>query len=210
MSKLPNINRKHRVCVICEGNEDHAYLQKLVNLSVWNKIYDFKLINVKSASNIFPKYQNEYNNNSYEIILVFCDTDKSPYKQYVPIKKKINEFHDRPSASGKIIIFANPCTMQIILLHFGEICLKKQGKKTNSDIILQLTGVENYDAHEEQIEIICKQINRQNYEIMKQRVVKINNSDTTSGSTNFSDFIEKFESDDPKWIEGINKYLSIK
>ena len=25
MSKLPSINRKHKICVICEGAEDHAY-----------------------------------------------------------------------------------------------------------------------------------------------------------------------------------------
>ena len=131
MEQRPVICRKHRICVICEGYEDYAYFKRLTELSVWNSVYHFNLINAKSASNIPARFQDAYQNDRDEIILIFCDTDKAPYKEYANVKRKINEFLNKRKASEKIIIYANPCTMQIILLHFGEVLLKNQGKKTN-------------------------------------------------------------------------------
>ena len=208
MANLPQISKKQKICIICEGLEDYSYINRLEELRVWKDVYDFVPINVKSASNIFPRYQNEYNNNSYSAILVFCDTDKAPYREYAQIKKKINEFHNKPSASGKVIIFANPCTMQIILSHFGDVMLTTQSKRTNAPLIYDLTGVADYDAHEDQVKAICRKITRTNYEAMKHRIANINRGDQTTSSTNFMDFIEKFESDDLKWIKALNKALS--
>lgn len=207
MSNLPFLDQRHRICIISEGGEDNAYIKKLIALQVWNSIYDIKPIDVGSASSIFPRYQSLYQNNSFAAILVFCDTDKYPYKEYKLIKKKINEFHNKTSASSKVVIFANPCTMQIILSHFGDIILKTQSKKTNAPIIYDLTGVKDYDAHEEQVKAICKQITKSNYKEMKKRIAKINFGDETSGSTNFIDFIDKFESNEPKWIKAIEQAL---
>ena len=208
MANLPQISKKQKICIICEGLEDHYYINRLEELRVWKDVYDFVPINVKSASNIFPRYQNEYNNNSYSAILVFCDTDKAPYREYAQIKKKINEFHNKTSASGKVVIFANPCTMQIILSHFGDVMLTTQSKRTNAPLIYDLTGVANYDAHEDQVKAICRKITRTSYEAMKLRIANINRGDQTTSSTNFMDFIEKFESDDLKWIKTLNKALS--
>lgn len=97
--------------------------------------------------------------------------------------------------------------MQIILSHFGDVSLKNQGKKTNANIICELTGVNNYNAHENQITEICCKIFQRTYEPMKERIRKINNGDDVSASTNFIDFIEKFESDNAGWIQGINDLL---
>lgn len=71
--------------------------------------------------------------------MIFCDTDKLPYREYSLIKQKINGMLAKQKAAEKLIIFANPCTMQIILLHFGDVSLKNQGKKTNASIIEKWT-----------------------------------------------------------------------
>ena len=163
MSSRPPVQSRHRICVICEGYEDYHYFRRLLDLNVWNSAYSFTLINVKSASNIPSRFQNEFQNNSYEIILVFCDTDKEPYREYVQVKAKINRFLGKRKAAEKLIIFANPCTMQIMLLHFGDISLKNQGKKTNSAVIAQMTGIQSYEAHEGQIRELCSKITRTNY-----------------------------------------------
>ena len=184
MNRLPPIKHTHKICVICEGYEDFYYFKRLLEFNVWNEVYDFHLINAKSASNIPAHFQYAYQNNRYEIILVFCDTDKAPYREYSKIKMKINSFLNKQKAAEKLIIFANPCTMQIILLHFGNVSLKNHGKGTNSKEIENLTGVKNYDAHEEQIKEICNKIFRKSYDDMHMRVEKINSLDTTSGSTN--------------------------
>ena len=207
MSKIPNIEQRHKICVICEGYEDLHYFQRLLDLNVWNDLYKFSLINAKSASNIPARFQDAYQNDIYEIILIFCDTDKEPYREYAQVKKKINSFLNKQKASEKLIMFANPCTMQIILLHFGEVSLKNQGKKTNSAEIEKWTGVKNYDAHEDQIKKVCGMIYQRTYNDMKTRVSAINFSDTTPCSTNFIIFIERFENEDTKWISAIQKYL---
>ena len=63
MGKLPPIGAKrHKVCIICEGSEDYSYMQRLVQLNVWDPVYDFQLINSKSASNIFARYQDAHGN----------------------------------------------------------------------------------------------------------------------------------------------------
>lgn len=206
-NKLPALNTKHRICVICEGYEDVEYFKRLMELNVWNSAYEFFPINAKSASNIPARFQDAFQNDTYEIILVFCDTDKDPYREYLQVKKNINNFFGKQKAAEKLIIFANPCTMQIILSHFGDVELKNQSKKTNAAEIERLTNVKNYDAHKEQIKIICGKIFQRTYSDMRERVSAINFSDTTSCSTNFIKFLERFESDDVKWISGINKHL---
>lgn len=207
MAKLPAINEKHKVCIICEGYEDDAYIRRLLELNVWNSIYDFTPINAKSASNIPARFQDIFQNNRYEIVLVFCDTDKAPYREYKEVKRKINKFLNKQKAAEKLIIFVNPCTMQIILSHFGDVSLKNQGKKTNAVVIERLTGVKDYDAHEDQVNAICKRIFQRTYADMKRRVEAINLPDTTSCSTNFFRFLERFEGSDPRWISAINRYL---
>ena len=207
MAKPPIIYR-HRVCVICEGLEDTEYFNRLLQLNVWRTdIYDFYPINAKSASNIFARYQDAYNNDAYEVILVFCDTDKAPYREYSLIKNKINGFHAKSGVTDKVVIFANPCTMQIVLSHFGDADLRNQGKKTNGRIIEELTGVANYDAHADQVKERCSKIFKRSYPEMRERVKEMDKGDEVSGSTNFIHFLDKFENEDTSWISDIEECL---
>ena len=45
MTKLPVLDKKHKVCVICEGYEDVAYFNRLLELGVWNSAWLFALLN---------------------------------------------------------------------------------------------------------------------------------------------------------------------
>ena len=207
MSKLPVISRKHKICVICEGLEEVMYFDKLVSLNVFSKKYEFILINAKSESKIFARFQNAYNNDAYELIIIFCDTDKYPYREYSLLKKKLNQFFDKRNVSQKLVIWANPCSMQIILSHFGDVKLEKQGKKTNAAVIEQMTGVSNYDGHEYQIREICRLIFQRSYSEMKKRLTEDDYDDERTGTSNICDFLVKFEDDNAGWIATINRYL---
>jgi hypothetical protein len=208
MSKPPLFSARHSLCVICEGYEEEIYVRQLLSKDVWSSIYAFTIINAKGEGNIPARYQFEINKDAYELVLVFCDTDRSPYQQYQEVKDKINVMHEADNAVGKIVIYANPCSMQIILLHFAVVSLKTQGKKTNAKRIEELTGVKGYKANqEEHIKAICAKINRQSYFEMKQRVADINRPDDVPGSTNFSKFLQCFESENPQWIIDIRNSL---
>ncbi len=208
MGRPPSLSRRHAICVICEGFEEEIYLRHLLEKKVWRESYDFTLINAKGEGSIPARYQYAVNRDAYELVLVFCDTDRSPYRQYLGVKEKINSMHSCENAAGKVVIFANPCSMQIILLHFACVSLRTQGKKTNAALIEELTGIRGYKANqEEHVRAICTKITRQTYADMKQRVAPLNQPDIIPGSTNFIEFLQRFEAESPGWIAEMRQSL---
>ena len=206
-NKLPKIFLGSKICIICEGDEEYEYLDKLISLDVWSNKYQFILENADGDGNIPARYQDKYQNGSYDVVLVFCDTDKKPYEQYVDIKHKINEFHGVDDAADHVIIFGNPCTMQIIIEHWEEIVLDSNAKKRNAPIILKLTGIENYKGRADQRKELFSKITKENYHDMLERIKKLPKDDTLIGSSNFGRFMQWFSSDNEEWIQEINGAL---
>lgn len=206
-NRLPNISGSHKICIICEGNEECKYLEKLRELHVWSDIYDVSLVNAEGNGNIPARYQDRYQNGSYEVVLVFCDTEKKPYEQYEDIKRKINEFHGVDNAADEVLIFANPCTMQIISKHWTDEVIKTPAKKVNAPIIEKYTGVKNYKGKAEQIDKVLATIDIENYKIMSERIRMLNMDDSLVGSSNMSRLIDALENDNDGWITSINMNL---
>ena len=155
-NRLPQISDKHKICIICEGNEEYKYLERLKSIHVWNDIYDISLVNAEGNGNIPARYQDRYQNGTYEAVLVFCDTEKKPYEQYEDIKRKINDFHGIDNAADEIVIFGNPCTMQIISKHWTDDVIKKPAKAVNAPLIEKYTGVKGYKGRNDQIEQVME------------------------------------------------------
>lgn len=206
-NKLPKFSNVHKICIICEGNEEYEYLNKLKNLKVWNAQYDILLVNASGNGNIPARYQDRYQNASDELVLIFCDTEKKPYEQYEDIKRKINEFHGVETAASAVVIFGNPCTMQIICKHWTNDNLKSPAKLVNATLINKYTGVENYKGRIDQIHKIMECITIENYKDMRKRILELDFDDSISGSSNFGRFIKLLESTDYTWIELINEQL---
>ena len=76
-NRLPKFLDNQKICIICEGNEEYEYLDRLIALKVWSGQYDISLVNAGGNGNIPARYQDRYQNGSYEIVPVFCDTEKS-------------------------------------------------------------------------------------------------------------------------------------
>ena len=133
--------------------------------------------------------------------------DGKPYEQYVDIKRKIDEFHGVENAADKIMIYGNPCTMQIIIEHWGDVRLCSNNKKKNAPVIYDLTGIEGYKGRKEQRRKLFSQITTENYQEMRERIKQIPWDDTVEGSTNFGRFLEWFSSDECEWIQMINSSL---
>ncbi len=207
INKLPKFLDSHRISIICEGNEEYKYLERLNELNVWNKQYEFIMVNAGGNGNIPARYQDRYQNGADELVLIFCDTEKKPHEQYEDIKHKINEFHGVGNAANEIIMFGNPCTMQIISKHWTDKNLKSPAKPVNASLIKEYTGVENYKGRADQIEEIMKYITAENYKTMSKRVSKLQLDDSITGSSNFGKYLKLFESDNCEWIEKINKCL---
>lgn len=206
-NKLPKLFDKHKICVICEGNEEYEYLERLKALKVWDAQYEIIPDNAGGNGNIPARYQDSYQNGSYELVLVFCDTEKKPYEQYEDIKRKINGFHGIDTAADEVIMFGNPCTMQIITKHWTETLIKSPAKPVNAPLIEEFTGVKNYKGRADQIAAVMENVTAENYADMRDRVSGLETRDTVVGSSNFGRFMELFGSGDAGWIDEINDEL---
>jgi hypothetical protein len=184
-------------------------LERLNTLNIWDPQYELSLDNAGGNGNVPARYQDRYQNGSYELVLVFCDTEKKPYEQYEDIKRKINEFHGVDNVANEVIIFGNPCTMQIIVKHWTDKNLKSPSKSVNAPLIKEFTGVENYKGRADQIEAVMEYITVENYSIMCHRVRRLEKIDTYVGSSNFGMFMELLESSDNSWIDKINAMLEM-
>ena len=176
-------------------------------MKVWNEKYDISLVNAKGNGNIPARYQDRYQNGADELVLVFCDTEKKPHEQYKDIKRKINEFHGVDNAADEVIMFGNPCTMQIISKYWTDENLKSPAKPVNAPLIKEYTGVANYKGRSDQIQEVMGHVTAKNYEDMSRRVRNLELDDSVTGSSNFGRFIKMFESAGSRWIEEINKIL---
>ena len=206
---MRTIKAQHRLCVICEGSEEFQYLKRLKELGVWSDIYSIKLINVGSIDNIAPRYQYEFSQIGYDLIFVFCDTETAPYEQFKRMKEKIDNLYQKGKASDKLVIFANPCTMQIVLSHFGKVRLRSNSKSANGRLIERLTGIAEYRAKAGQLDAISKLLTKENYDEMKENL-----SDTATElgivpSTNFLQFVERLESNDAKWVNKAKRVYGV-
>ena len=193
-----------KICIICEWYEEYDYFSKLIECNVFHQNYGIKLKNARSIDNIFAVYQNEFQNDNFDLIVVFCDTEIEPYSQFKSLLKKIDKFHNK-KLSKDIVFFANPCTMQIILSHFSSVHLTSNSKAKNSPIIKRLTGVEEYQAKSNQRETIMKQIEASNYSKMKANLATISCKWEDVPSTNFIELLDKLEQADTSWINKIEK-----
>ena len=209
MNKLPYIQSGELVCIICEGPEEYDYLSRIKELGVWDKGYRVDLVNANGNGSLPARYQDKYQNGSYDVVLVFCDTDRKPYEQYRDIKRKINEFHGNNNVADLIVMYGNPCTMQVIIQHWGEVSLKSPSKHSNAPIIEELTGIKKYDAHSDQRAKMMQMIDAENYLLMIERVSKMTSNDESIGSSNFDIFMDYLSKDDYRWIDEINKAIEM-
>ena len=203
MVGFKNYYNKIKICIICEGYEEYDYLDKLIKLNIFDKAYDINLVNAKGNGNIFARYQDIYQRNKYHMIFVFCDTEQKPYEQFKDIKDKIDELHDQKGISDKLVIFANPCTMQIILLHFGDIVLKSSQKAKNAEDIERLTGIKGYNASEQKRRELFEKIAKENYGEMRERIKSLPTNYKDDNSSNINSFLDYLEKYNEKWLEGI-------
>lgn len=202
---LNNQKFEKSICLILEGFEEEYYFRRLLSLSIFSHVYKFKIINAKCASNIPARYQDALASNSYSIVLIVCDMDRKPDEYYM-IVKKIEKILGNCNAE-KIITFTRPCILQIILLHFGEIELTTQAKPAAIKDVERLTGVQNYDAHNDQLCDICKQIFKRDWDEFQKRLELLSTNPKDIPSSNIKLLFKNLCSDNTKWIDTLNSFV---
>lgn len=202
--KMPPIKNENRILIVCEGYEEFDYLQSLKANEVWNNLFSIDIKNAGSIDKISAVYSYNYGSGNYKLIVVFCDTEKYPYEQFLALKNKINKFHGRRVADY-VVFFANPCTLQIVLSHFDKVHLTSNAKSDNADIIKKLTGVENYRATSSQRAAIMKKITHKNYVVMEKNLADLSDTYTKIPSSNALKLFQPLDSGDNLWLKSIKK-----
>lgn len=214
MNKLPpylhssNTSKPQKsICLILEGFEEYIYFSRLKELQVFSPQYYITPINAKSALSVPAKYQDALSSNSYSSVLIVCDMDKKPVA-YFQLLEKIKTILG-PEHAEKVITFTRPCTLQVILSHFGDDTLTTQSKAAAIEPVQRLTGVKNYNAHQDQIKEICKKITKRSWKVMLTRISQLSTNPSDLPSTNMSLLFERLCSDDVSWIEELNTSIGV-
>lgn len=202
------MKHKKNILILAEGYEEKYYIEKIVNFPFIKDNYIFSpIINLKGNGKILARYQYEFQTNRHDLILVFADADEGS-NQFIEIIEKLGLRIFGDATKGKLVfMFVNPVTLQIVLSHFGDVKLLNKSKKENSKFVFDYTGIDNYDAKEEQIKEITQKINTKNYYDMKSRISKLSDDYHIIPSTNILCFLNCFENKDESWINDINKQI---
>lgn len=205
---LPPLKDNKKIYIICEGSEEYDYLNRLKLLHVWSDVYDITLRDAKGNGNLYPIYQNVYQKGNYDLVVIVCDTEKKPHEQFNDICCKVNSLHACELASQHVVMFTNPCTMQVILLHWDtSVRLQTPSKRRSATYIEKYTGIQDYSAKESQRTQLVSNITEESYRTMMNGAKQLGMDAALINSTNLHVFFAQLEQPDTNWIDEINKLI---
>lgn len=205
---VPPLKDNKKIYIICEGSEEYDYLNRLKILNVWSDVYDITLRDAKGNGNLYPIYQNVYQKGNYDLVVIVCDTEKKPHEQFNDICYKVNSLHACELASQHVVMFTNPCTMQVILLHWDtSVRLQTPSKRRSATYIEKYTGIQDYSAKESQRTQLVSNITKDNYRTMMTGANQLGMDAALINSTNLHVFFSQLEQPDTNWIDEINKLI---
>ena len=205
---LPPLKDNKKIYIICEGSEEYDYLNRLKILNVWSDVYDITLRDAKGNGNLYPIYQNVYQKGNYDLVVIVCDTEKKPHEQFNDICCKVNSLHACELASQHVVMFTNPCTMQVILLHWDtSVRLQTPSKRRSATYIEKYTGIQDYSAKEFQRTQLVSNITKESYRNMMNGAKQLGMDAALINSTNLHVFFAQLEQPDTNWIDEINKLI---
>lgn len=208
VSLLPPLKDNKKIYIICEGSEEYDYLNRLKLLHVWSDVYDITLRDAKGNGNLYPIYQDVYQKGNYDLVLIVCDTEKKPHEQFNDICCKVNSLHACELASRHVVMFTNPCTMQVILLHWDtSVRLQTPSKRRSATYIEKYTGIQDYSAKEFQRTQLVSNITKESYRNMMNGAKQLGMDAALINSTNLHVFFAQLEQPDTNWIDEINKLI---
>lgn len=205
---LPPLKDNKKIYIICEGSEEYDYLNQLKLLNVWSDVYDITLRDAKGNGNLYPIYQNVYQKGNYDLVVIVCDTEKKPHEQFNDICCKVNSLHACELASQHVVMFTNPCTMQVILLHWDtSVRLQTPSKRRSATYIEKYTGIQDYSAKESQRTQLVSNITKESYRNMMNGAKQLGMDAALINSTNLHVFFAQLEQPNTNWIDEINKLI---
>lgn len=92
INKLPKFSDNHKICIVCEGNEEYEYLNRLKELKVWCKQYDILLVNAGGNGNIPARYQDLFKMTHMKSYLYFVTQIRNLMNSTKILSEKLMRF----------------------------------------------------------------------------------------------------------------------
>ncbi len=213
--KIPRIDNRIKITIICEGLEEEQYLSKLRSFNRWNeKDLNIKIVNPGGISATYTYLDHDRTSgNKADYYFIFCDTGDSGKQSRIDFKEKvidkINDDYFGKNPSKEIVIFANPCTMQIILSHFKRAHVTTEDIDTIKEYVAKTAGIRAYKKDDLHIKQLMNQINSKNYSAMKRRIHFKSRNYKRKNSTNAYKMFSRLEKKDTKWVSKAQKKIGM-
>ncbi|MCD8205699.1 MAG: hypothetical protein LUD29_03700 [Clostridia bacterium] len=198
-----------KILIICEGSEEEEFIVKLNSLKKWKETFDVSVYNAEGNGNLYSKYEYWRGIKIYNAIVILCDTENPPFKQFEILKGMIEAYISRNKKSTRwdeIIFYGNPATMQIVLSNFDDHTLDTNNKSANSKLINSFSGnKEEYEARKKQRHSLLGKITEDTYSQMKKNLRKVSQGKnyTLNGATNILNLFDGLEGNVPSWPNSI-------
>mgnify|MGYP003315272053 CR=1 FL=1 len=181
---LPNI--KEKINIICEGDGDKLYLDKVLNF--YNVKYKINVQPSNSINLIVDELKKVLKINSLNEYYVFFDSDGDYQNRYNQIVKELKK--EEIDYKGKIF-FVNPLIEYLFLINKVDRHPTTFIKKEQySPLIEKYFNIENYEGTVKQYKDIGCQITKESFE---KYINKVSNDFNVIPSSNILDLIEKIK-----------------
>lgn len=181
---LPNV--KEKINIICEGDGDKSYLDKVLNF--YNIKYKIIVHPSNSINLIVDKLKKVLKVNSLNKYYIFIDGDGKYESRYNTLIRELKA--EEIDYKGKIF-FVNPLIEYLFLINKVDkhptTLIKKEQYAT---LIEKYFNIKQYDGTIKQYEEIVSQINKQSFE---RYIAKVSKDYNVLPSSSILDLIEKVE-----------------
>ena len=192
-----------RVHFICEGAEEVCFVDSLTKVGAFDDAYEISREDAYGAGNIPIVFDQVFQNLDYDAVFVITDVDCMANGTYQNTMAKLES--TLGFSARQIVIFTNPCTIQLFLASRSDDALPNQNKNLFTKYFNTLWngGHKPYAAHSYQLEKLKAEFSLSDYETMMKRIKKYSTKPEDLPSTSANFFLSEFRQSNTKWLEGI-------
>lgn len=216
---------KYNICIIGEGNEEHAFFQTIKDSGVLHPSLDLYCVNAGGFGSVAPLFQDYFSDSLFDCVVCVYDVDyraMDPSSPYHVARDGLKKVLDREEAVDAVSFCTNPNFLQIYMLAVKRLCevsLTSTSKETNTPLVHECwptiakpksSGTKGYDATDWQL----REMNAAFYQgaQMYQRLLRhceelSENYLTNEPGSNVPSLISALLSGDIRFFENINKKL---
>lgn len=192
-----------KVDFICEGQEEVCFIDSLLKVGAFNPAYEIFREDAGGFGNVPIYFDRAFQSDDYDAVFAVVDVDRFSNGTFAHVVESLQETLGFPPY--QIILFTNPCTIQLFLAARSDDVLPNQAKKLFTPYYLSLWqgGKKPYRAHAYQLNKLKNDFSMTDYQAMMRRIKSYSNKPRDLPSTSAYYLLDKFSQPQTKWLDDI-------